>query len=53
VLDIIEPPYSKEFAKIMYPLINNEDITASLRTDDGADDASNFLSESFRLAVST
>ncbi|KAF6020116.1 NELFCD [Bugula neritina] len=44
VLDIIEPPYSKEFAKIMYPLINNEDITASLRTDDGADDASNFLS---------
>ena len=45
VMDVIAPPYSQEFVDIMYPLINNEDITGSLRNDQQTDPASAFLSK--------
>lgn len=44
-MDMISQPYSQDFVNIMYPLINSEDITGSLRNDTESDPASNFLSK--------
>ena len=45
VLDVISPPYTTEFVQQILPLIENEDITGSLRNDDGNDYVSEFISK--------
>ncbi|XP_064599061.1 negative elongation factor D-like [Liolophura sinensis] len=44
VLDVIAPPYTSEFVQLFLPLIENEEITGLLKTDDGNDAVSEFLS---------
>ena len=41
VLDVIAPPYTVEFVQLFLPLIDNEDITGSLRSED--DPVSEFI----------
>lgn len=43
VLDMITPPYTAEFIQLLLPLIENEDITGSLRTEDGSDPVTEFI----------
>ena len=43
VLDVIAPPYTTEFVQALMPLIENEDITGSLRNDDENDLVSEFI----------
>lgn len=43
VLDIISQPYSADFVQLFLPIINNEDITGSLRNEEGTDAVSQFL----------
>lgn len=45
VLDIISQPYSADFVQLFLPIINNEDITGSLRNEEGTDAVSQFLGE--------
>ncbi|CAH1779902.1 unnamed protein product [Owenia fusiformis] len=45
ILDVIAPPYTQEFVQLLLPLIENEDITGSLRNDEGSDPVSEFLSD--------
>ncbi|XP_054154370.1 negative elongation factor D-like [Oppia nitens] len=33
VLDVITPPFSTEFVQLFYPVVNNTDVTGSLRSD--------------------
>ncbi|KAK3086810.1 hypothetical protein FSP39_023845 [Pinctada imbricata] len=44
VLDIIAPPYTPEFAQLFLPLLESKDITASIRSEDGTDPVSEFIS---------
>lgn len=43
VLDIISPPYSKDFIHTFLPIIENESITGSIRTEEGNDPVSDFI----------
>ena len=43
VLDVIAPPYTVEFVQLFLPLIDNEDITGSLRSEDQNDPVSEFI----------
>ena len=43
VLDVIAPPYTTEFMQAFIPLIENEDITGSLRNEDENDPVSEFI----------
>lgn len=43
VLDVIAPPYTAEFVHTFMPLIENEDITGSLRNEDENDLVSEFI----------
>ncbi|KAL3859935.1 hypothetical protein ACJMK2_010114 [Sinanodonta woodiana] len=43
VLDVIAPPYTAEFVNIFLPLIENDDITGTLRSEDGNDPVSEFI----------
>ncbi len=43
VLDVIAPPYTAEFVQLFLPLIDNEDITGSLRLEDENDPVSEFI----------
>ncbi|CAB4034471.1 negative elongation factor C D-like, partial [Paramuricea clavata] len=43
VLDIIAPPYSDEFVDIFQPVVQNEEITGSLRNAEKNDDVSIFI----------
>lgn len=43
VLDMITPPYTSEFIQLLLPLIENEDITGSLRSEDGSDPVTEFI----------
>ncbi|ELT99304.1 hypothetical protein CAPTEDRAFT_160748, partial [Capitella teleta] len=43
VLDMIAPPYTTEFVQLFMPLIENEDITGSLRSEDDNDPVSEFI----------
>eukprot|EP00794_Sanderia_malayensis_P005728 gene5728-6428_t len=43
VLEMIAPPYSREFIDIFLPIVKNESITEILRTSDKKDDVSRFL----------
>lgn len=45
VLDVIAPPYTSDFAQLFLPLIENKDITGSIRTDDGRDPVSEFITD--------
>jgi negative elongation factor C/D len=45
VLNMIEPPYSSEFTTAFLPLVQNEEITSSLITQNKSDNVSLFLSE--------
>ncbi|XP_048254735.1 negative elongation factor D-like [Haliotis cracherodii] len=45
VLDVIAPPYTPEFVQLFLPLIENKTITGILRSDDGQDPVSEFLSQ--------
>ena len=45
VLDVIAPPYTAEFVHLFLPLIENDGITGTLRTDDGNDPVSEFICE--------
>ena len=42
---MISPPYTTEFVQQILPLIENDDITGSLRNDDGNDYVSEFISK--------
>ncbi|KAK7505402.1 hypothetical protein BaRGS_00003564 [Batillaria attramentaria] len=46
VLDVIAPPYTPEFVQLFLPLIENQDITGILRSEDNSDPVSEFISES-------
>ncbi|KAK3579939.1 hypothetical protein CHS0354_020832 [Potamilus streckersoni] len=43
VLDVIAPPYTAEFVNVFLPLIENDDITGTLRSEDGNDPVSEFI----------
>lgn len=43
VLDVIAPPYTAEFVHLFLPLIENDGITGTLRSDDGNDPVSEFI----------
>ena len=45
LLDMIAPPYTGEFVQLLLPLIENKAITDTLRTSDGKDPVSEFISE--------
>ena len=45
VLEMIAPPYSREFVNIFLPIVKNESITGILRNTDRKDDVSKFLCE--------
>lgn len=44
LLDMIAPPYTAEFVQLLLPLIENKAITDTLRTSDGKDPVSEFIS---------
>lgn len=41
---MIAPPFTADFAQLFLPLIENKDITGSIRMDDGSDPVSEFIS---------
>ncbi|XP_077982594.1 negative elongation factor D-like [Glandiceps talaboti] len=43
VLEMIAPPYTSEFVQLFLPIIENEDITGTLRSEDGKDPVSDFI----------
>lgn len=43
VLDVIAAPYTQEFVSLFLPLIENDGITGTLRTEDGNDPVSEFI----------
>ncbi|XP_030831156.1 negative elongation factor D-like isoform X2 [Strongylocentrotus purpuratus] len=43
VLDMIAPPYTSDFVQLFLPVIENSDITDSLRNEDGKDPVSDFI----------
>ena len=48
VLDIIEPPYTEEFGKAFLPILQNDSITApikSIKSDEESDPVSDFIRE--------
>lgn len=49
VLEMIAPPYSPDFISLMLPIVQNKEITETLRTSNGEDDVTQFLSELFHL----
>ena len=40
---MIAPPYTAEFINLFLPLIENDGITGTLRSDDGNDPVSEFI----------
>lgn len=40
---MIQPPYTAEFVQLFLPLIENEDITGSLRNEEDNDSVSQFI----------
>ncbi|KAH9499747.1 hypothetical protein Btru_077720 [Bulinus truncatus] len=44
LLDMIAPPYTVEFVQLILPLIENKAVTDTLRTPDGKDPVSEFIS---------
>ena len=46
MLDVIAPPYTTEFVHLFLPLIENDGITGTLRTEDGNDPVSEFICKS-------
>ncbi|KAK3792170.1 hypothetical protein RRG08_055432 [Elysia crispata] len=44
LLDMIAPPYTVEFVQLLLPLIENKAVTDTLRTSDGKDPVSEFIS---------
>ena len=44
VLEMIAPPYSPDFVALMLPIVQSKEITDTLRTSNGDDDVSQFLS---------
>ena len=43
VLETIAPPYSQEFVSLFLPLVENEEITGSMRVDMDSDPVSEFI----------
>jgi len=43
VLDTINPPYSGEFAQLFLPLVENDEITESMRGEGDEDSVSEFI----------
>jgi negative elongation factor C/D len=43
VLETIAPPYSNEFVSLFLPLVENEEITGSMRVDSDSDPVSEFI----------
>lgn len=43
MLDVIAPPYTPEFVNLFLPLIENDGITGTLRSEDGNDPVSEFI----------
>ena len=43
VLDVIAPPYTTELMQSLLPLIENDEITGSLKTDEENDNVSQFI----------
>ena len=43
VLETIAPPYSQEFVHLFLPLVENEEITGSMRVDMDSDPVSEFI----------
>ena len=40
---MIAPPYTSEFVHLFSPIIENQDITGTLRNEEGKDPVSNFI----------
>lgn len=40
---MIAPPYSSDFIAVMLPIVQNKEITAALRANNGEDDVTKFL----------
>ena len=43
MLETIAPPYSNEFVSLFLPLVENEEITGSMRIDSDSDPVSEFI----------
>ena len=43
VLETIAPPYSQEFVSLFLPLVENDEITGSMRVDMDSDPVSEFI----------
>jgi len=48
---MIAPPYSPDFISLMLPIVQNKEITDTLRTSNGEDDVTQFLSKSFSCVI--
>lgn len=46
---MIAPPYTQEFVNLFLPLIENDGITGTLRSDDGNDPVSEFICKYHQL----
>ncbi|XP_074596702.1 negative elongation factor complex member TH1 [Brevipalpus obovatus] len=49
VLDVISPPYSSEFVQIFLPLVENEEITGSMRREQESNLVSQFMIEAANM----
>ena len=53
VLDVIAPPYTPEFVHLFLPLIENDGITGTLRSEDGNDLVSEFICKYIDMYTTT
>jgi negative elongation factor C/D len=47
VLEAIAPPYTPEFVQLFLPMVENEEITGTMRGDGENDPVSEFIGKSY------
>lgn len=53
MLEAIGPPYSSEFVHLFMPMVENDEITGTMRGDGENDPVSEFIGKFFNLNVKT
>lgn len=51
VLDVISPPFTEEFVQLFYPLVSNELVTGSMRTESEQQLVDGFISKFSKLII--
>lgn len=49
MLEIVAPPYTVEFVQLFLPLVENEDITGSMKMNTDSDLVTEFIGNAFSL----